>query len=73
MEQYSGVKDYFFSVMDTQKFNPENTAPAILKLMDTDEPPMRVFFGNVWPMVKGIYEERMKLWEDWNEFSVSAS
>ncbi|GLU55213.1 short-chain dehydrogenase/reductase [Dyadobacter frigoris] len=73
IDQYNGIKDFLNSMMEGQKFNPENTGPALLKLIEEEKPPLRVLFGKVWPMVKGIYEERMKTWEDWQELSVSAS
>lgn len=53
---------------------PEATGPAILKIVDADEPPLRVFFG-IAPttMVPGIYASRLKTWKDWEETSIVAN
>jgi len=43
---------------------PEATGPAILELVDADEPPLRVFFGSSGlEMARREYEERLNTWE----------
>jgi NAD(P)-dependent dehydrogenase (short-subunit alcohol dehydrogenase family) len=73
MPEYDGVRETFKAMVAGQHFNPDSTAQALLKLIDAENPPLRVFFGNVWPFIKGVYDQRMQTWEDWQDLSVSAS
>ncbi len=52
---------------------PEATGPAILKLVDAAEPPLRIFFGaGGLPMTRREYAQRIATWEKWNDVSVEA-
>ncbi|CAN5326144.1 SDR family oxidoreductase [soil metagenome] len=53
--------------------DPSASPAAILKIVDADEPPLRVFFGTA-PMsiMKADYAKRMETWEKWNDVSVLA-
>ncbi|SKC60107.1 SDR family oxidoreductase [Okibacterium fritillariae] len=53
--------------------DPTASAAAILKIVDADEPPLRVFFGSQ-PLgiAKHDYENRIATWEKWNDVSVLA-
>ena len=45
----------------------------MLKLVDAENPPLRVFFGSVGlPMTRTEYARRIALWEQWNELSIEA-
>jgi NAD(P)-dependent dehydrogenase (short-subunit alcohol dehydrogenase family) len=46
--------------------NPAASAAALLKVVDAEEPPLRVFFGAT-PLqtVKADYESRLRNWEQW--------
>jgi len=47
--------------------DPEATGPAILKLVDAEEPPLRCFFGaDAFNMVRPDYESRIANWEEWD-------
>jgi NAD(P)-dependent dehydrogenase (short-subunit alcohol dehydrogenase family) len=49
-----------------QQGNPKASAAAVLKVVDADEPPLRVFFGDaVLGLAKADYEERLRTWEQW--------
>jgi NAD(P)-dependent dehydrogenase (short-subunit alcohol dehydrogenase family) len=53
--------------------NPEATGPAILKVVDSQDPPLRIFFGSSGlPMTRAEYARRMATWEKWNDVSVAA-
>lgn len=53
--------------------DPAATAPAILKLVDADEPPVRLILGDwLLPMLKDIYQERIASWERWVDVSNAA-
>jgi NAD(P)-dependent dehydrogenase (short-subunit alcohol dehydrogenase family) len=57
----------------TNRGDPEATGPAILKLVDAEEPPLRIFFG-VGPleMIRKEYAQRIATWEQWDELSQMA-
>ncbi len=53
--------------------NPEATADAILKLVDANEPPLRLFLGKMClPWVEQVYADKLKTWNDWKEVSAAA-
>jgi NAD(P)-dependent dehydrogenase (short-subunit alcohol dehydrogenase family) len=46
--------------------DPKASAAAILKIVDAEHPPLRVFFGEVpLQLAKADYENRLKTWEEW--------
>ena len=53
--------------------DPAATADAILKLVDSKAPPLRLLLG-VGPLVliKEHYEERLSTWNEWSEVSTAA-
>jgi len=52
---------------------PEATADAVLKLVDTENPPLRLILGKAgYQWIKYTYAERMKTWEEWLDVSVAA-
>jgi short-subunit dehydrogenase len=49
------------------------TAPAILKLVQAENPPSRLFLGKVGlPFVKQAYEQKLAVWEQWADVSIAA-
>lgn len=53
--------------------DPAATAPALLAIVDAEDPPLRVFFG-VEPlsMVTTDYESRLATWRDWQHLAIAA-
>jgi NAD(P)-dependent dehydrogenase (short-subunit alcohol dehydrogenase family) len=50
--------------------DPQATGPAILKVVDADQPPLRIFFGGgPLEMIRGEYAKRIATWEQWDEVS----
>jgi len=46
--------------------DPKASAAAILKVVDAEKPPLRVFFGSLpIQLAKADYESRIKTWEEW--------
>ena len=46
--------------------DPEASAAAVLKVVDAEQPPLRVFFGTApLELAKADYEERLRTWEQW--------
>lgn len=53
--------------------DPDATGPAILKVVDAEEPPLRIFFGTSGlPMTRAEYARRIEMWEKWNSVSLEA-
>ncbi len=47
--------------------DPDATGPAMLALVDADNPPLRVFFGDVGlPMIQAEYARRLDSWAAWD-------
>ncbi len=53
--------------------DPAATSPAILKVVDAEEPPLRLLLGS-WPlsMIKKVYESRFETWDKWADVSNAA-
>lgn len=53
--------------------DPKATSEAILKLVDTSNPPLRLFLGKkALPLAQHIYADRLNTWENWKDVSVKA-
>jgi NAD(P)-dependent dehydrogenase (short-subunit alcohol dehydrogenase family) len=53
--------------------DPTATREAILRVVDADEPPLRVFFGEVpLSLATADYESRLKTWNDWQPVALIA-
>lgn len=53
--------------------DPQASAAAILKVVDAEKPPLRVFFGELpLTLAKADYESRLKNWEEWQPVAVLA-
>jgi short-subunit dehydrogenase len=74
LKEYDAVKAAFHaSLTDDVMGKPEATTNAILKLIDSTNPPLRLFLGKVaLPWVKSIYEERLATWEEWQPIAAEA-
>ncbi|ACT92555.1 SDR family NAD(P)-dependent oxidoreductase [Dyadobacter fermentans] len=52
---------------------PEATAEAILKVVDEENPPLRIFLGKVgFPWLSQVYADRLATWEEWKEVADAA-
>jgi NAD(P)-dependent dehydrogenase (short-subunit alcohol dehydrogenase family) len=52
---------------------PEATGPVILKLVDMEEPPLRIFFGSTAnAMIHTEYDKRLSEWDKYNDLSIEA-
>lgn len=53
--------------------DPAATAAAVLRLVDSPEPPLRVFFGShLLGVAAGEYERRIAVWEQWSDLAHEA-
>ena len=60
-------------VSSAQMPGPEGVGGAILQLVDVEEPPLRVFFGeqpSQW--VPAVYQQRLQTWAEWAHVSKAA-
>ncbi len=76
---YEGVRDGLrqrmaqFMTNQNDRGDPGAAAQALLKIVDTDDPPLRVFFGpQGYQMIQQVYADRLKTWADWQELSAEA-
>ncbi len=53
--------------------DPDATGSAILKVVDAEAPPLRIFFGSGGlPMTRAEYARRIETWEKWDDVSLEA-
>jgi NAD(P)-dependent dehydrogenase (short-subunit alcohol dehydrogenase family) len=53
--------------------DPAAAAKALLKIVDSDNPPLRVLFGiQGYEIVRQVYADRLKTWADWQDLSAEA-
>jgi NADP-dependent 3-hydroxy acid dehydrogenase YdfG len=74
MDIYSDFKNHFFDgLKNMERGNPEATPEAIFKMVDSENPPLRLSIGShnlAW--VRQAYSERLTEWEAWEEVSNAA-
>ncbi|MCW2527353.1 MAG: short-chain dehydrogenase/reductase [Pseudonocardiales bacterium] len=53
--------------------DPDASAAAILKLVDAENPPLRLLLGEMpTKLTKKLYADRLKTWADWEDVSLAA-
>jgi hypothetical protein len=71
---YDDVREYmaaYWSGMTPG--DPQATAAAILKVVDAEQPPLRVFLGaGLLDHVREEYTRRLETWAEWNDTSEAA-
>ncbi|WP_281225532.1 SDR family NAD(P)-dependent oxidoreductase [Flavobacterium aquiphilum] len=74
LEQYDAVRAALQEGNKEEDYGvPEATAEAVLKLVDAENPPLRLLLGKAgvqW--TKYAYGERLKTWEEWQDVSEAA-
>ena len=66
-------KQFLTRLANLERGDPEATAEAVLKLVDTNDPPLRLGLGNsILPRARDAYAERLATWEAWEEVSNAA-
>ncbi|WP_086663532.1 SDR family NAD(P)-dependent oxidoreductase [Lentzea kentuckyensis] len=71
---YDGLRHQLGAMAGKQPAgDPAAAAQALLKIVDLDNPPLRILFGQgFYPMVQQAYADRLKLWDDWQDLSAQA-
>ena len=74
MDVYNDVKKAFEEGITPDIFgNPDATTSAVLKVVDSPNPPLRLLLGKVaYPGVKHVYEQRLAGFEEWKTVSDAA-
>jgi NAD(P)-dependent dehydrogenase (short-subunit alcohol dehydrogenase family) len=74
MDIYADFKKQFFDGMkDLERGNPDATPEALFKVVDVENPPLRLFLGSHnLPWVRKDYAERLASWEAWESVSKAA-
>jgi NAD(P)-dependent dehydrogenase (short-subunit alcohol dehydrogenase family) len=67
------LADYFGPIRKNPRGDPNATGEAILKVVDSANPPLRIFFGKgPLEIMKGEYAKRLATWEEWDAVSQAA-
>jgi NAD(P)-dependent dehydrogenase (short-subunit alcohol dehydrogenase family) len=74
LEPYAEFRKKFLTrLAGVERGAPEATSEALLKLVDTDDPPLRLGLGNsILPRARDAYAERLATWEAWEDVSNAA-
>ncbi|GAA3191304.1 MULTISPECIES: SDR family oxidoreductase [Streptomyces] len=74
IDAYQPARDALATVAEGTKYgDPKAAAAALLKVVDAEQPPLRVLFGAApHDLVKQAYAERLRTWADWESVSVAA-
>ncbi|MGW7242965.1 SDR family NAD(P)-dependent oxidoreductase [Streptomyces sp. NPDC054804] len=60
------------TAVDFEAGDPRATREAILRIVDADQPPLRIFLGRSFTDVADLYEERLDTWRRWQPVSLAA-
>ncbi|MGP3920286.1 SDR family oxidoreductase [Nonomuraea sp. 10N515B] len=71
---YDGVREAVAAFWSgTTPGDPQATAPAILQVVDAEEPPLRIFLGaGLLELMRDEYAQRIATWQEWNHTSEAA-
>jgi len=71
---YDGVKAALYAGLTPETIgDPDATPDAILKVVDEENPPLRIFLGKVgFPWLSQVYADRLATWEEWKEVADAA-
>jgi NAD(P)-dependent dehydrogenase (short-subunit alcohol dehydrogenase family) len=74
LEAYVPLRQRVFDrLVILERGNPHATADAVLKLVDTEQPPLRMMLGNQnLPEARVAYADRLATWEAWEAVSNAA-
>jgi len=74
LDAYAGIRAELFAYGAQIEFgDPAATLPAVLKVIDAEHPPLRIFLGTEgMPVVRAAFAERLAQWEAWEATSNAA-
>lgn len=74
IDAYAETRAQVFAGGATTKFgDPAATSASLFKVVDSEQPPLRLFLGTEGlPVARAAYAERLAVWEAWEEVSNAA-
>lgn len=74
IDAYAELRKQIFTASANIEFgDPHATADAILKIVDSERPPLRFFVGaEGLPVARAAYAARLAIWEEWSTLSNAA-
>ncbi|MEO7720130.1 MAG: SDR family NAD(P)-dependent oxidoreductase [Capsulimonas sp.] len=74
MDTYNELREQVFGRLSSmERGDPQATSEAILKIVDAENPPLRLILGSTGlPMVRAAYADRLATWEEWADLSNAA-
>lgn len=71
---YDGIRQRLAGLMGKQPAgDPAAAARALLQIVDSGNPPLRVLFGQgFYQVLQQVYADRLKTWADWQDLSLQA-
>lgn len=74
MEAYEELRKQVLAyIANAERGDPEATRDAILKLVDTENPPLRLGLGNtILPRARAAFADRIAIWEAWEDVAKAA-
>jgi NAD(P)-dependent dehydrogenase (short-subunit alcohol dehydrogenase family) len=74
LEPYADFRKRFMARLTSlERGDPNATAEAILKLVDANDPPLRLVLGStILPGARALYADRIRTWEAWEGVSNAA-
>jgi NAD(P)-dependent dehydrogenase (short-subunit alcohol dehydrogenase family) len=71
---YDALRQRLASALGAQPAgDPSAAAQTLLKLVDSDNPPLRVLFGTgFYPMLQQVYADRLQTWAQWQDLAAEA-
>ncbi|MDO3694645.1 oxidoreductase [Wenyingzhuangia sp. chi5] len=74
MEEYEELRKTFYEgFAGYESGDPLATGPAVLKVIDAENPPLRVLLGKgTVEMIDSIYQQRLSTWKEWRTVSEEA-
>jgi NADP-dependent 3-hydroxy acid dehydrogenase YdfG len=74
LDLYNNLKSRFVeSLKNMEHGDPKATTEAIFKVVDAEQPPLRLFLGSHnLPEIREAFAQRLKTWEEWEAVSNAA-
>jgi len=74
IDSYNEIKENLLKLFsEVPPGDPAATAKAVLKAVDAENPPLRLFLGKyVLAIASQVYAERLKTWNEWKDTSAEA-
>jgi NAD(P)-dependent dehydrogenase (short-subunit alcohol dehydrogenase family) len=74
LQPYADFRKQFMARLTSlERGDPKATSEAVLKLVDTQNPPLRLVLGStILPGARALYADRIATWEAWEEVSNAA-